>query len=112
MHNHFVNFSQDQGPPFYGVKLQGIVLVVCSYCKQNQNVTSNSLPPNAIVIGREQLERLYTPSLSSRLQFLCDFAYDSVASEGGAKVDGGNSRGDEEEGEEGVGEGMNTNNSK
>jgi len=60
-----------------GLKITGkdLYLVVCAYRK---TFVQGVLPSNTIVLGQEQLEKLYTASLSSRPQFISSQA-DSVA---------------------------------
>jgi hypothetical protein len=59
-----------------GLKLgkEDIYLVVCAF-RKTFVVTAEKLPSNTIVLGREQLKRLYTPSLSSRPQFISSRAH-------------------------------------
>lgn len=61
------------GATFCGftLKEENLFLVICDFRRTNSNVWDD-LPANTIVLDREQLEALYTPSLASRVQFICN----------------------------------------
>jgi len=70
-HKQFASYLPKGGESLCGLTLKekNIFLVVCAYHKI-PCFANNTLPSNTIVLGREQLNHLYTPSLSSRPQFI------------------------------------------
>lgn len=68
------------GSLLYGhsVKEENTFLIFCAFRKLSNEIVVGNLPKNIIVMGREQLKGLYTPSLSSRPQFISSRA-DGVA---------------------------------
>jgi hypothetical protein len=51
------------------LKEENLFLVICTFRKINKNAREG-LPANTIVLDRQQLEELYTPSLAIRPQFI------------------------------------------
>jgi len=51
------------------VKEENLFLVVCAFRDVNNNVSAH-LPQNTIVLDRDMLKTLYTPSLAARPQFI------------------------------------------
>jgi hypothetical protein len=51
------------------LKQENLFLVVCAFRDVNANAITD-LPQNTIVLNRDALKKLYTPSLAARPQFI------------------------------------------
>jgi hypothetical protein len=62
-----------------GLKADDIVLVICAFRELTKDLADvANLPKNTIVLGKEELQTIYSPTLASRPQFLSSLVKEAI----------------------------------
>jgi len=61
------------------LKADDIVLVICAFRELTKDLADvKKLPKNTIVLGKEELQTIYSPTLASRPQFLSSLVKEAI----------------------------------